>query len=296
MPSPRTEMTPAPGGRIDAMPAADALAALLAGQVSAVQAVAQALPRIEAGAAAIAAAIDAGGALNYVAAGSSGLMALADGAELPGTFGIPQRQVRIFMAGGVPADGRMPGETEDDVSQAARIAAAFGPRDLVIALSASGSTPYPCEIARRARARGVAVVAIANNAGSPLLELADVPILLPTPPELVAGSTRLGAGTAQKAALNLMSTLAGVMLGHVHDGMMVNLHADNAKLRGRAAGIVAAVSGAAPATAEAALRAAGGDAKLAILLASGLDGATAARLLDAHGGRLGPCLREVPPP
>ena len=97
-----------------------------------------------------------------------------------------------------------------------------------------------CEEAAR---RGARTIAIANNAGSPLLEMAEAPILLATPPELIAGSTRMGAGTAQKIALNMLSTLAAIHLGHVHDGYMVNLHADNLKLQGRAARIVAAIAG-----------------------------------------------------
>ena len=113
------------------------------------------------------------------------------------------------------------------------------------------------------------MIGIANNPQTALLALADVAILLPTPPELIAGSTRMGAGTAQKIALNAMSSLMGIELGHVFDGMMVNLHADNAKLRRRAATIVQRASGADETAAGEALTAADGDVKLAVLLASG---------------------------
>lgn len=290
---PQTEMTPKPEDCIDAMPVSDALTALLGGQIAAVGAVRSALPAIQAASVLFAQTVNAGGTLNYVAAGSSGLMALADGSELAGTFGIPQSQVAIHMAGGVPVTGAMPGDTEDDISQADDIASGFGPNDLVIALSASGTTPYSCEIARIAHDNGRKVVAIASNAGCPLFRTADVAVLLPTPPEVLAGSTRLGAGTAQKCTLNLISTLAGVHLGHIYKGMMVNLHADNAKLHRRAAGIVSAVSGVSAAEARAALDAADGNAKLAVLISAGCDVGRAKRLIEDHKGHLGPCLKSI---
>ncbi len=266
---------------------------MLRAQIEAVQSVEQAFPQIEAAARLMSETIRAGGTLVYVAAGSSGLIGLADGAELPGTFGTPQTQIRILMAGGVPQDGVMPGNTEDETADAQTIADGLAPTDLVIALSASGTTPYPCEIARCARARGIRIVGIANNAPSPLLELADVAIHLPTPPEVLAGSTRLGAGTAQKVTLNMMSTLAGVLLGHVHDGLMVNLHADNAKLRQRAAHIVAKIATVPPDRAARALDDADGNTKIAALIASGCDAERAKQLLQDNKGHLRPCLEQL---
>ena len=123
-----------------------------------------------------------------------------------------------------------------------------------------------------------------------MLELADVAIFLPTPPEVLAGSTRLGAGTAQKVALNMMSTLVGVMLGHVHDGLMVNLQVENAKLRGRAQQIISHIANVPAQAAEMALHTAGNDTKLAVLLATGCGAETAQHLLKDHNGHLGPCL------
>lgn len=290
---PQTEMMPDQGDCIDAMPPETALSAMLEGQITAVQAVQKALPQIERAAALVAATIRNGGTLVYTAAGSSGLMALADGSELSGTFGIPQDQIRILMAGGVPANGEMPGDTEDDISDALKYVDQLSQADLLITLSASGTTPYSCEIARHARAKGLKIVAIANNAGSTLLDLADIAVFLPTPPEVLAGSTRLGAGTAQKVTLNMMSTLAGVMLGHVHDGLMVNLHVDNTKLRGRAQQIVSRIAKVPAQEAEAALRRAGNDTKLAVLLAAGCTAETAHQLLKDHTGHLGPCLSAI---
>ncbi|MEP2029835.1 MAG: N-acetylmuramic acid 6-phosphate etherase [Paracoccaceae bacterium] len=290
---PQTEMMPDKKDCIDAMSSSTALSAMLKGQVAAVWAVQHALPQIELGATLVADTIRRGGTLVYTAAGSSGLMGLADGAELPGTFGIPQNQIRILMAGGVPADGTMPGDTEDDDTGALKLVDQLSDTDLLIMLSASGTTPYPCEIATHARDRGIKIVAIANNAGSTLLELADVAICVPTPPEVLAGSTRLGAGTAQKVTLNMMSTLTGVLLGHVYNGMMVNLHVENAKLRLRAQMIVSNIAKVSSEIAQEALRTAENDTKLAVLIATGRTVEKARKLLNQHDGHLGPCLSAL---
>ena len=181
-----------------------------------------------------------GGRLAYAAAGSSGLMALADALELPGTYGIPRDRIAILIAGGDEAlrtSGRRPGGRHRRRPRAPSPTPASARGDCLIAVSASGSTPYAVRRAATKRARrGAATIAIANNAGTPLLRpWPTSPILLATPPEVIAGSTRMGAGTAQKIALNMLSTLAAIHLGHVHDGYMVNLIADNIKLRDRAA-------------------------------------------------------------
>ncbi|MDP3377483.1 MAG: N-acetylmuramic acid 6-phosphate etherase, partial [Brevundimonas sp.] len=220
--------------------------------------------------------------------GSSALMALADGLELPGTFGVDPAQVRLNMAGGLPgAQGAgMPGHTEDDADEARQAAAGLGPGDLAIVVAASGATPYALAFRDAARAQGARVIGMANTADAPLFQNTDLAILLPTEPEIIAGSTRLGAGTAQKVALNLMSSQAGVLMGHVHDGLMVNLRPDNIKLRERAARIVAAVSGAARDQAEAALRQTDQRVKPAILMTLGATRTEAESLLAAHNGVL----------
>lgn len=165
--------------------------------------------------------------------------------------------------------------------------------DVLVAVSASGSTPYTLAVADAARTAGITVIGIANAAGSPLLAAADHPVLLDTGPELVAGSTRMGAATAQKIALNLISTLTGVLLGHVHDGLMVSLVADNAKLRDRAARIVATIAGTDAATAAGALATTGGAVKPAILIAAGASPDTARTLLAGTGGHVGPALATL---
>lgn len=279
---------------LDARPLEEVSAILLAGQREAVEAVVPACSAIAAGAALMAAAMRGGGRLVYVAAGSSGLMALADAAEIEATFGIPADRIALHMAGGVPDGPHMPGATEDDRVSAVAAAGDIHAGDVVIALSASGTTPYPLAFLEVARARGARTIGIANNAGTPILENSDVAILLETPPEVIAGSTRMGAGTAQKVALNMMSSLMGIALGHVHDGMMVNLRADNSKLRQRAASMVARIADVPLGQAEACLDAAGGGVKAGVLLAAGAESAArAGALLDETDGSLRAALERI---
>lgn len=278
---------------LDARPGKEVLSLLLAAQSEAVRAVAPALPAIAEGAALMAAAVRGGHRLIYAGAGSSALMAVADGLELSGTFGLDPASILLLMAGGLPSDARMPGVTEDDAAAGLSHGGLARSGDVVIAVTASGTTPYPLAVVRAARAQGARIIAIANNAGAPVFSQADVSICLPTPPEVIAGSTRMGAGTAQKVALNLMSTLMGVRLGQVHDGMMVGLVADNAKLWSRARVMVAAIAGSAETEAEAALHAAKGAVKPAVLVASGLTPEAATDLLAASDGNLRAALARI---
>lgn len=278
---------------LQSLPDAEVLARLLDGQRAAARSVAAAIPAIEAAAIVAADAIASGHRLAYAGAGSSGLMALADALELAGTFGIPPDRTPALIAGGAETLLALANAAEDAADEAVAAVArlALGPGDALIGVSASGTTPYTLAVADAARTGGARVIGIANVAGCRLLRSADVAVLLDSGPELVAGSTRMGAATAQKIALNMVSTLMGLRLGHVHDGYMVNLVADNAKLRGRAARIVAAVAGAREDAARAALDTTGGAIKPAILVAAGAGGRDDAdRLLAASGGHLGPAL------
>lgn len=290
---PRTEMLHDEAKGLDAREPIAIARALAAGQAAAAAVVGDAAAAICAGAQAMAATIRAEGRLVYAAAGSSGLMAASDALELGGTFAIPPRQIRIVMAGGMPTGVEMPGAVEDATDSLTQALADLTAADTVITVSASGTTPFTLEAARLAQARGATVIGIANNAGSALLAMADHPILLATPPEVIAGSTRMGAGTAQKIALNMLSTLMAVELGHIYDGMMVNVVADNDKLRRRAAGIVAAITGVAPETAAAALAQAQGRVKPAALIAAGLPASRAERLLEDTGGNLRAALARI---
>ena len=179
---------------LQALPQAEILARLLEGHLHAAAQVAPAVPAIAAAAEAAADALAAGNRLAYAGAGSAGLMALSDALELFGTFGIPPDQTPMLFAGGLAALIAMTGDVEDAAADGARdvAAARLGPGDVAICVSASGTTPYTLAAAEAARARGVRVIGIANVAESALLAAADLPVLLDTGPELVAGSTRLG--------------------------------------------------------------------------------------------------------
>ena len=268
---------------------------LLSAQTTALAALRPTLPALEAAARMAADALRAGGKLAYVGAGSSGLMALADALELAGTFGIAPERTPVLFAGGAAALLHMTGGVEDDpaLAEADFAAAGLGAGDVALCLSASGSTPYTLAVARLARAAGVRVVGFANVPDSPLAALSDLTVTLETGAEVVNGSTRMGAATAQKVALNLLSTRMGVLLGHVHDGYMVNLIADNAKLLDRAARIVSALSGRGMDAATAALAATGGAVKPAVLIAAGATPDRAQAALTDSGGRLGPALAAL---
>lgn len=280
---------------LHAAPANVVLTRLLEAQAGALQALRPALPMIEAAAEAGAAALLAGQRMAYAGAGSSGLMALADCLELAGTFGIAPERTPMLFAGGTATLLHMTGGVEDDPGVVATDLAQVGfqPGDVVICLSASGGTPYALQVAAGAKAAGARVVGMACVAGSSLLAASDIPVLLETGPEMVAGSTRMGAATAQKVALNMLSVLVGLRLGHVHDGYMVNVVADNAKLVGRAARIVAAIAGCEERTAQEALAKTGGAVKPAVLVARGLSPEEAQCALQGSGGHLAPVLKQI---
>lgn len=274
---------------LHAIPGEEALARLLDAQAAALEAVRPAIPSIEAAAQAGARALRSGGRMGYAGAGSSGTMALADCLELAGTFGIPPERTPMLFAGGVEALLHMTGAVEDDLGLAQRDfdRVGFTRGDVLICVSASGGTPYTLALADMAQAAGITVAGIANVPGSRLLDLADIPILLDTGPEVVSGSTRMGAGTAAKVALNMLSTRVGLLLGHVHEGYMVNVVADNAKLIDRAARIVAALSGRDMEAARDALARTGGAVKAAVLVAQGASPEDAEATLKRNLGRLG---------
>ena len=274
----------------------DALKVLADGQKAAAAVVDAALVDIAAASRLAADALLSGGRLVYAGAGSSGLMAMADALELPGTYGIPHDRIVILLAGGAASLVDLAGGYEDDRDLAVSDAAAadIGPKDCVISVSASGSTPYALAIADYAKEKGARVVAMANNPGAALFANADAAILLQTPPEVISGSTRMGAGTAQKIAFNMFSTLTGIHLGHVHDGHMVNLKADNIKLKGRACRIVSDISGVGLDEAERLLARSEGSVKAAVLLAAGVEDAGAAKVaLDRSGQSLRRALQTL---
>jgi len=273
------------------------LGALIDDQLRAVQAVAAVADGLRAAAAEAAAALRAGGRLIYLGAGASGALAFQDAAELPGTFGLDPADLIFVAPAGAGAGRFVDGAGEDDAAAARRAIEAIepGPNDLVLAVSASGSTPFTLAGARAAKARGARVVALVCRSNAPLLDGADVGVLLETGAEAVEGSTRLGAGTAQKAALGVISTLACAQLGHVHRRLMVNLKPDNAKLRARARDIVERLGAVDQATAAAALSATAYDVKAAVVAAAGgLDAEAAKALVEACEGDLTTALAQAP--
>jgi N-acetylmuramic acid 6-phosphate etherase len=247
-------------------------------------AVAAAAPSIAAAVDAVVERLARGGRLIYVGAGTAGRIGVLDAAECGPTF--DTTSVVAVMAGGTDAFADPAEGAEDDAGAGARDLArlAVGADDAVVAISASGRTPYVLGAAAHARAQGAFVVGLSCNEDAALSRDVDVPVEVVVGPEFIAGSTRLKAGTAQKLVLNMISTIAMVKLGKTFGNLMVDVRATNAKLRARAVRIVAQAANAAPADAEEALAAAGGDAKTAILmLLRGLGADDAKRRLEASG-------------
>jgi N-acetylmuramic acid 6-phosphate etherase len=229
------------------------------------------------------------GRLHYFGAGTSGRLAALDAAECPATFGVSPDLVQAHTAGD--------GEAEDDRRRGAADArsAALGPHDAVVGVSASGGTGYVLAAMAEARRAGALVIGLSCTTGSPLAAAADIAIEVDAGPEVIAGSTRLKAGTAQKAALNMISTGVFTRLGHTYRGRMVDVITSNEKLRGRAARIVRDLTGCSDEKVGPVLHDAGGNAKLAILmLRCSLDAAAASARLSAARGDLAVALGERP--
>ena len=229
----------------EAWPHEQALAAMLDSQAGAVQAVRSAIPAIAAAVSEAAARLRITGRLVYAGAGASARLAAQDGVELYPTFGWPHDRLATLIAGGAPALLRSVEGAEDDAEAGASEAAALGlgHADVVVSVAASGTTRYTIAVQAVARQAGALTVALASNAGSPLLAQAQCPVPLPTGAEFLAGSTRMAAGTAQKIALNLFSTRLMTELGRVYRGLMVCMVPTNAKLEQRAHRIIATLTG-----------------------------------------------------
>ncbi|HTO60105.1 MAG TPA: N-acetylmuramic acid 6-phosphate etherase [Bradyrhizobium sp.] len=273
---------------LDAWPLAAAMEAMWEGQLAAVAAVGRALPAITAATHAAKEALCERGRLVYVGAGTSARVAIQDGAELKPTFGWPEERLHFIIAGGNSAFVASIEGAEDDVADAAAQvdAAHLSENDVVIAVSASGTTPFTVAALREAGARSAVTVGVASNPGAALLTQAGYPVLIETGRELVAGSTRMKAGTAQKVVLNLISTGIMLGLGSVYRGMMVDMAPTNAKLKRRAEAMVDRIAGCGEAEAARALAQSGGNIKAAALLALGYDAAEAEALLARHKGNL----------
>jgi N-acetylmuramic acid 6-phosphate etherase len=267
--------------QLDLLPAAEIVGLLLDAESRVVPAVRAVTGSIAAGAELIAARLAAGGRLLFAGAGTSGRIAAAEAAELPGTFGLDRHRIGWRVAGGSDSTD----EDEDDLAGALRDVTdlALTAADVLVAVAASGATPYTLALADAARQVGAAVIAVVTVAGSPLADRAEVTIAADPGPEVLRNSSRLTAGTAQKIALNALTTSALALSGRVHGDLMVDVVPANAKLRRRAAAIVAEIAAVDRTKAEEALRRCADDARAAVLLlVAGLEPDAARSRATAH--------------
>jgi len=236
---------------------------------------------------AIVAAMRRGGRLFYVGAGSSGRMAVLDAAECPPTFGISRKQVQALIAGGRRAIEHAVEGAEDSARNAVRdlLARGFGSADVAVGITASGTTPYVIGALEYARMRGAVTVAITSNRKMPVAQAARIVIAPNVGPEVLTGSTRLKAGTSQKMVLNMLSTAVMVRLGHVYENLMIDARPTNEKVRRRGVRMLVEATGRSVSAAEDALRQAGHDMRVALVMLKLKVGArdAARKLLETNG-------------
>jgi N-acetylmuramic acid 6-phosphate etherase len=252
-------------------------------------AVERALPQIAQAIDAIAQAIGSGGRLIYAGAGTSGRLAALDAAECPPTFNTDPRTVQYVIAGGDRALGHAAEYSEDSSSTGQRDMAKRKPgkKDVVVGVAASGRTPYTIGALEHARKKRAKTVAVVCNSGSALGALADIEIVIDVGPEAVSGSTRMKAGSAQKMALNLLTTGAMARLGYIYGNLMVNVHTTNEKLMERGLNVLEKAAGVDRPTASKTLRAAGNQVAIAlIMLKTGLGRAQAGKRLKSVKGNV----------
>jgi N-acetylmuramic acid 6-phosphate etherase len=283
---------------IDVWAPLDIAEAMIEGQFTAVAAVRAARFALLEAALAAAERLRNGGRLVYVGAGTSGRLAVQDGAELVPTFSWPQERLLLLIAGGRNALLRSVEGAEDAVDQAARLAQQheIGPDDVVIAVAASGTTPFTLSCLTEAKRRGALTIGVANNRDTPILNEADHAIWLDTGAEPIAGSTRMKAGTAQRITLNVFSSVVMILLGRVYDGLMVDLQAVSQKLVRRSESILTRLTGSTSEQAREALHRANGNVKLAVLLLHGCDVKEATDVLHRAGGQLRAALADIGKP
>ncbi|MCW3838118.1 N-acetylmuramic acid 6-phosphate etherase [Sphingomonas canadensis] len=280
---------------IDRWPTAIAVEAMIEAQISAVASLHSQTEGLALAAECAAEWLGDAGRLVYAGAGTSGRLAVQDGAELFPTFGWPHERLLFLMAGGISVLTKAAEKAEDDADTARReiAAAAIGDGDVVIGVAASGRTPYTLAAITAARDAGALTIGIANNPGSALLEAAEFGLLAQTGAEVIAGSTRMKAGTAQKVLLNTLSTAIMLRRGLVYDGMMVNMNISNEKLQVRAEKMIQDIASVDADAAASALNTADLDIKLGVLLALGLDKVQAGELLGKYKQNLRQALNAM---
>ncbi|MFF9124549.1 N-acetylmuramic acid 6-phosphate etherase [Streptomyces sp. NPDC014889] len=281
---------------IDRLPTLEIARLMNAEDTTVPAAVAERLPQIAAAIDAVAERMARGGRLVYAGAGTAGRLGVLDASECPPTFNTRPSQVVGVIAGGPQAMVTSVEGAEDSKELAAEALDALGlaPDDTVVGVSASGRTPYAIGAVEHARALGALTVGLSCNADSALAAAAEHGIEVVVGPELLTGSTRLKAGTAQKLVLNMLSTITMIRLGKTYGNLMVDVRASNDKLRARSRRIVALATGAPDDEIERALAAADGEVKTAVLaLLADLDGSTATRLLEESDGHLRAALERA---
>jgi N-acetylmuramic acid 6-phosphate etherase len=273
---------------IDRWPTALAVEAMLEGQLMAITSLFSQQEKIAAAAEAASVRLLQGGRLIYAGAGTSGRIAVQDGVELSPTYNWPADRLVFVLAGGVQALAVSAEGAEDDQEDGIQqiCISKTGPNDVVIGVAASGWTPFTVLAIREARTRGALTIGVSNNVGTPLLAESDFPLVADTGSELIAGSTRMKAGTAQKALLNVLSTATMLRCGLVYKGLMVNMRVSNDKLAARARAIVQLLTGVSADAADKAMSESDGSIKMAVLIASGVERGRAAELLRASGENL----------
>ena len=276
--------------QLDEMSVAEITAAMNQLDFAVPVAIRQALPAITAAIEAAEPGFAAGGRLVYVGAGTSGRLGVLDAAECPPTFHTdPDRVVGVIAGGPDALVAAVEGAEDDSAAGAGAVDALdVGPLDTVVGVAASGRTPYVLGALERARQREAVTVSLSCVSSAELSRVAAWPIEIPVGPEIIAGSTRLKAGTVTKQVLNMISTALMVRTGRTYGNLMVEVAATNAKLRARATGLVVQIAGVDPDTARSALESAGLEVKTAVvMLLREVDATTARELLEAAGGRLG---------
>ncbi len=279
---------------IDLLPSLDILRQINAEDMTVPTAVAAALPELARAVDLGVAALESGAAIHYFGAGTSGRIAAQDAAELPPTYGVPADWVVAHHAGGGDALARAVEGTEDDWESGRIAAAGVAPGSLAVGLAASGRTPYVGGALAAARERAAATVLISANPDAPLAAGVDVHVGMDTGAEVIAGSTRMKAGTAQKLALNAFSTAVMVRMGRTYSNLMVGVDASNSKLRGRVVTLLSQATGLEERACAEALAAADGDTRVALVsLLADVDPRRAARALSTGGGRVRAALAEL---